>query len=388
MRLSCSLLLLLIGSVTLAACSGAESSGGIRRADGSKANEGVTPVDPSDTTPPAAAACPATVPAAKAISTTETNATDVRILLGGDVIYRDGTKVFRVNAKGPRSELYASADLVHSFADDSMLVTIESPNPPDAVLKIMPVGPTTGLPMTPDGKDGSERAITPLGWNAGGTYVFASDVDYLYVMADVDNQGDTIYRVAKSDPNQMTPLAQLNATLTDPQLAGTDVWFVRDAKRVYRVATAGGAGDPTKDPLGLPGVPGAPPAEPTEVFGIGYANCNLAVGGAHAFCSTGKVLEQRDLSGANLLTVLDAQKEATPSVLGAATYGDGTVFVRTLPSSPTDTMKNGIRAVKTGAGTPTETLVACGRETITAIAVDATMVVWAERGKGVFQAPR
>jgi hypothetical protein len=373
MRLSCTLLV--IGSITLAACSGVDGSGGIRRADGSNANGVAAPVDPSSTAPPAAA-CPATVPAAKAISTSETNATDVRLLLGGDVIYRDGTKVFRVNAKGPRIDLYASPDLVHSFADDSVLVTVESPNPPDAVLRFLPVGPTTGMP---DGKDGG-LTVTPPGSNAGGTYVFASDATSLYVKADVDNQGDTIYRLDKADPTQMTVLAQLEATVTDPQLAGTDVWFVRDAKRVYKVSMA--AGDPPKDPLALPG--GAP-SDPVEVFGIGYANCNLAVGGQHAFCSTGKALEQRDLTGANMLTVLDTQKDSTPAVLGSVTYGDDTVFVRTSAASPTDVMKNGIRAVKAGGA---ETLVACGREKINAIAVDGTSVVWAEQGKGVFQAPR
>ena len=33
-------------------------------------------------------------------------------------------------------------------------------------------------------------------------------------------------------------------------------------------------------------------------------------------------------------------------------------------------------------------LIACGREAITSIAVDANLVVWAEQGKGVFQAQR
>jgi hypothetical protein len=249
-------------------------------------------------------------------------------------------------------------------------------------VKVGPIGPTTGAPPGADGRNGPVLTVTPPGWNAGGTHVFASDETSLYVMADVDTLGETIYKVEKANPSQMTVLAQIDgAVLSDPQLAANAVWFVRDQKRVYKV---GLPADPEKDPIGLP----EEITPPVEVFGSGYASCKLAVGRAHAFCSTGNTLEQRDLSGANLLTVLDAYKGAAPSLLGAATFRDDTVFVRTLPSSATDLKKNGIRAVKAGGATQGESLLACGRETITAIAVDATSVVWAEQGKGVFQAPR
>jgi hypothetical protein len=253
-------------------------------------------------------------------------------------------------------------------------VTIESPNPPDAVLKVMPVGATTGQdPM----KLGAELTVTPDSWSAGGTYVFGSDATSLYVLADVTNQGDTIYKVSKADPNVRTVLAQIDgASLGDPQLAGSDVWFVRDQKRIYRVAQT----DDATDPLNVVSVAG--PA--TEVFGIGYADCKLAVGGSHAFCSTGKALEQRDLTGGNLETVLDAQKMSSPTLLGAAQFGTDTVFVRSLPSSATDALKNGIHAIK---GTDDKILV-CGREKINGFAADDTKVVWAEQGKGVFSAPR
>ena len=373
MRLS--LGLLVVGSLALVACGG-DDAGGIRR--GSLPGGETTPGDTTGTpgtTGPAAVTCPAGIAEAKALSETDRNARNVRIVASG-VIYQDGILILNVNPQTHvRTQLYSSPDLVNSFADDTVLVTIESPNAPDAVLKIMPVGPTTGeeppAPLT----------ATPAGWNAAGTYVFGSDATSFYVLADVTGQGDTIYKVSKADPNVMTVLASLNAPLGDPQLAGNDVWFVREQKRVYRVVQAAPAVDPA-NPLGV-GL--ETPAEPaTEVFGMGYADCKLAVGGKHAFCSTGTALEQRDLSGANLTTVLDPKKGAAPTLLGSAIYGTDTVFVRSLPAAPTDALKNGIRAV---SGT-TEKFVACGRETINAFAVGSTTVVWAEQGKGVFMAPR
>ena len=316
------------------------------------------------------------------MNTTDLNATDVH-LIPGAIIYRNDIKVIRIDTAtgGARSEAYVSPDLVHSYADADVIVTIESPNPPDAVVKVMPVGASTAMaPTAPAGGKLDPNGVltaTPPGWSAGGTTVFASDATSFYVLADVDNQGDTIYKVSKADPNQMQQLANLDqSTLGSPQLAGTDVWFTRDQKRVYKVAQTVDTNDPSGATL--------TPSEATEIFGIGYANCNLAVGGTHTYCSTGKALEQRDLTGGDLQTVLDAQKMADPTVLGAALFGSDTVFVRSLPSSATDALKNGIHAIK---GT-NDTLLACGREKINDVAADATTVVWAEQGKGVFSAPR
>ncbi|MDB5216122.1 MAG: hypothetical protein JWO86_4049 [Myxococcaceae bacterium] len=370
--------LLLAGSVALVACSGDDGGGLKLSSNPANASAAGTPAGgstPSAATGPAAVACPATVPAATAISATDINATDVHIIPGA-IIFRSDSKVIRIDtaAGGTRSEPYVSPDLVHSFADADVIVTIESPNPPDAVLKVMPVG---GATMDPNNKTDGALTTTPAGWSAGGTRVFASDATDLYVLADVANQGDTIYRVSKADPNQMTQLANLDqSTLGDPQLAGTDVWFTRDQKRVYKVTQT--PTDPA-NPLG-----GSTASDPTEIFAIGYATCNLAVGGQHSFCSTGKALEQRDLTGGNLETVLDAQKMAAPTLLGAAQFGTDTVFVKSLPSTATDALKNGIHAIK---GTDDKLLV-CGRETINAFAADDTQVVWAEQGKGVFSAPR
>jgi hypothetical protein len=373
MRLS--LGLLVAGSVALVACSGDDGVGSIRR--GAPPGGGA-PVDPNAgaavAAAPASVACPATVAAPTALSTVDTNATDVRIV-GGVVFYRDGARVLAIDpVSGARHELYTSPDLVHSFVDDAVVATVESPNPPDAVLRIRPA--TGATPADPT-KLGADLTVTPDGWSAGGTTVFGSDATSLYVLADVTNQGDTIYKVSKADPSVMTALTQLDAaSLGDPQLAGTDVWFVRDQKRVYQIIQTVDA----TDPLNVTSTPG--PA--TEIFGLGYADCKLAVGGSHAFCSTGTALEQRSLTGGDLQTVFDAQKVAAPTRLGAPLFETGTVFVRSVPSSPSDALKNGIHAVK---GTD-DRLVACGRETINALAADSTSVVWAEQGKGVFRASR
>jgi len=377
--------LLLVGSFALVACGGDDDTSGLRfgnGAPGSGAPGGAAAAAGGTTSPasgPTAPACPGTVPAATAVSATDLNATDVH-LIPGAIIFRNDIKVIRVDttAGGARSEAYVSPDLVHSYADKDVIVTIESPNPPDAVVKVMPVGASTPGAMDPNQKlEPGGLSATPPGWSAGGTTVFASDSTSFYVLADVTGQGDTIYKVSKADPNQMTQLANLDqSSLGSPQLSGTDVWFTRDQKRVYKVAQTVDPNDPSGATL--------TPSDATEIFGIGYANCNLAVGGSHTYCSTGKALEQRDLTGGDLQTVLDAQKMADPTVLGAALFGNDTVFVRSLPSSATDALKNGIHAIK---GTD-DKLLACGRETINDVAADDTTVVWAEQGKGVFSAPR
>jgi hypothetical protein len=371
--------LLLVGSVALVACSG-DDGGGLQTgpAPGTAPATGTpaTGSNPASAPGPVAPACPASVPAATTINAADINATDVH-LIPGAIMYRSDHTVIRIDAvSGARTEPYVSPDLVHSFVDADVIVTIESPNPPDAVLNVMPVGGTSG--MDPNKLGGAAPlTVTPASWSAGGTYVFASDATSFYVLADVATQGDTIYKVSKADPNQMTQLANIDqSSLGDPQLSGTDIWFTRDQKRVYKVTQTADPADPTGATLTA--------SDATEIFAIGYATCNLAVGGAHAFCSTGKALEQRDLTGANLQTVLDAQKMSSPTLLGAAQFGTDSVFVRSLPSSATDAFKNGIHAIK---GTDDKLLV-CGREAINGFAADDTKVVWAEQGKGVFSAPR
>jgi hypothetical protein len=371
--------LMLVGSVSLVACSG-DDGGGIQRGNG----KGTTApggdsagggIGGSGAPVVAPVTCPAGVGEAKSIAQ-DTDAADVRVV-NANVVYRQGPTVFKVDPKtGVRTQLYTSPDLVRSFIDETVLVTIESPNPPDAVIKVMPAGPST------DQLDPAPLTVTPATWNAAGSYIFASDPTSLYAMADTTT-GDTIYKISKADPNAMTVLANLEAaSLADAQLVGSDVWFVREQKRVYKIAQDAPV-DPA-NPLEIPGVA----SPPTEVFSMENANCQLAVGGSSTFCSTGKALEQRDMKGANLRTVFDPAKAAAPSLLGSAIYGTDTVFVRSLPQGTTDLLKNGIRSIKMNGTVAEEKFVACGRETITSFAVDSTMVAWTEKGKGVFTAPR
>lgn len=373
--------LVFVSSFFLGACSGAES-GTLRRSP-----SGSAPVDTNDPTgdtgptgsTTAAIACPADVPAAKALGTA-TDPADVHFAQG-NIVYRDARKVYRIKADGTgNGEIYTNENLIRSYADDTSLVAIEeTPADPAAVIKIMPIGETTGS----DGKPVATLPVTLTpGWNAAGTFVFASDAQYLYFLADVPNLGDTIYKVAKQGL-AMTVLAQLNAPLTDPLLSGTDVWFVRDARRVYKVAQTAvaipGEEPPVKD--------GTQPQQAQEIFSMGYADCRLAVGGDKTYCSTGAALETRDLKGANMATVLDGTKAKAPFTLGPAMYTD-TLLLRTLPSTATDPLKHGIRAVKVDGASATEKTIACGREPIGAFAASASFVVWAEKGKGLFSAPR
>jgi len=372
--------LVFVSSFILGACSGAES-GTLRRSP-----SGSAPVDTNDPsgdtgqtgTTTAAIACPSDVAAPTALGNA-TDPADVHFAQG-NVVYRDALKVYRIKPDGTgNGEIYTSANLIRSYADDTNLVAIEeTPADPTAVIKIMPIGETTG----PDGKPlvTAPVTLTP-GWNAAGTYVFASDAQYLYFLADVPNKGDSIYKVAKQGL-AMTLLAQLDAPLTDPLLSGTDVWFVRDARRVYKVAqtaTAAPGEEPLRDIT--------QPQPATEIFAMGYADCRLAVGGDKTYCSTGSALETRDLKGANVATVLDGTKAKAPFTLGPAMYTD-TLLLRTLPSTAADPLKHGIRAVKVDGTAATEKTIACGREPIGAFAASASLVVWAEKGKGLFSAPR
>src|SRR5438067_723200 len=82
------------------------------------------------------------------------------------------------------------------------------------------------------------------------------------------------------------------ATITDAQLVYPNVWFVRGQKRVYEVvqsALEDGNGD----------IVGLKPQPATEIFASASDACRLAVGGQAAFCSDGKALTRRDLTGAN-----------------------------------------------------------------------------------------
>lgn len=105
-----------------------------------------------------------------------------------------------------------------------------------------------------------------------------------------------------------------------------------------------------------------------------------------AFCSVGSAVERRDLTGANPKTILDAEKSMTQARFGATIAHDGALYVRS--EAPDATVNHVIRAITPKADAVEEKLVACGRGTVTGIAVDRTNVVWTEENAGVFIALR
>ncbi len=142
---------------------------------------------------------------------------------------------------------------------------------------------------------------------------------------------------------------------------------MRDSKRVFQLSL-----DDTQQQQ-----------TPTEVFGIGYDACDLAVGTAHAYCSTTGVIEQRDLTGGSPKELLDAMKSSIASPFGTAVAQADGVLVRSATGDPA--LKDIIRSV---GSTGDEHLVACGRGPIAGIATDGTNVAWVETGAGLFAAKR
>jgi hypothetical protein len=344
---------------------------------------GNEPSGPTETSPPPPAkpSCPADVPPATTI-TAEPDARDVRVV-GGAAIFTSGNAIVRVGVDGTgRKAIYESPSLVRSFSDNDLMLVIESPDPPNAVLRIVATsgGTSTGgaLPTDPKG------LTLPTNWNAAGSYGFASNATSFYVVADVVNQGETLIMIDKAT-GAMRTLATFNSTITDPQIVSDHLWFVRDNRRVFKLEL--GYEAPT-----LPGVPpdtgNGIPGEPREVFGIGYDQCNLTVGEAFAYCSTGPALEQRELTGANPKTILDAQKSKTPATIGAGVWASNTLYLRS--AAPDPNLGHVIRSVRTldDNGTIEEKLMACGRDTISSLTFDARSVVWVEKGKGIFAAAR
>ncbi|MBX3224810.1 MAG: hypothetical protein KF795_30120 [Labilithrix sp.] len=312
------------------------------------------------------------------------DARDVRIA-GTAVFYQAGAKVFRVLKDGTaKKELYTSPDLVRTYVDKTAMVLIEStPDGPEATLRVIKAikpadkdgqpAPEPAFPDFPTAADGATPGVTAAtDFNAAGTRVFASDESSFYLLADT-GAGDTIFKVSKDNPNNRTALAQSANVITNPQIASSAVWYVRDQQRIFKVALADEEN-------------GIEQGEPTEVFGIGYASCSLAVNETAAFCSVGSAVERRDLTGANPKTILDAQQSKTQALFGATIARDGTLFVRS--AAPDEKVKHVIRALKPSGDSADESFVACGRGTVTDLAVDGTSVAWTEEGAGVFLAPR
>jgi hypothetical protein len=361
------------------ACGG-PSEGTLRRSSvasdqGSGAAEApATSDDPSGGTP--APACPTGLAVAKQVGA-ETGAEDLR-LVGSSLVFRAGTNVVRVGVDGSaRDVVYTSPDLVKAFADRISLLAIESPDPPNAVLRIVELpDAASGAGGSADPGAGTVKGAgiaVPTGLVAASTFVFGSDAAAFYLVSDGAN-GDAIYRFDRATL-ALTTLAEVEGVVSDPQLTTGGVWYVRDQKRVYMLDLGYvDPGDPTE---------GATPKEPAEMFGIGYDTCNLAVGSNHAYCSTTSQIEQRELTGGNPRTLLEADQTEVRSPFGTARSSGDAVVVRGATGDPA--LKDVIRIV---GPTGDEELLACGRATVTAMTADEQHVAWAEAGGGVFVAPR
>jgi hypothetical protein len=285
-------------------------------------------------------------------------------------------------------EIYASPDLIRAYVDQTAMLVVEATaDTTDATLRVIPSTPaaegaTAEFPDFPAADEqaglldvlgrGDGRSVA-TNFNAAGTRVFASDETSFYLLADTAN-GDALVQVSKENPAAQTTLASSPNVITNAQLANGALWYVRDGNRIFKLTLPDEAN-------------GVVPGEPTEVFGIAYASCSLAVGADAAFCSVGSGVERRDLSGANPTTILDAQRSVTGARFGAAMAEGGTLFVRS--DAPDAKVKHVIRVVKAGpGGAADERLAACGRSLVTDMAIDATNVVWTEQDGGVFIATR
>jgi len=352
MRLASLFVLLAAGS--LVACSADEAGGIVRKGHGAAADgdakAGGSEADPSGGASggaASAAVCPSDVTAPVQIAT-DADATNVRVV--GDAVYfQTSTKVVRVGKDGTgRKEIYESADLVRAFADGGALLTIESPDPPNASLKVT-------------GATGNTFEIgTDL--NAASTYAFAADANGFYVLTD-SAEGDVIYRLDKRNPQGLETIAEIAGVVSSPQIAGGALWYVVDQTHVMKLALDGGGA-------------------PAEVFAIGGGTCNLAIDPGHAYCATSSAIEARDLVGGTSTTLLDSQKSKVRAPFGSAISASSGIVVL---SKGEGTVKNLLRSVSAAGA---ERIVACGRDTIDTSAADATSVAWSEAGKGVFLAPR
>jgi hypothetical protein len=332
----------------MAACSDAPSETKPRNVGGgASSSSGGTPGSsgtPGSTGP----ACPTGIAAPVQLATDAT-ASDVRIV-GASIFFRVGDKVVKVGQNGSgRADVYTSPDLVSVFTDGTTLVNVESPNPPDAVLRIGAAGSDPG---------GFTEVGTNL--NAASTLVFGADAKSFYLVADADN-GDVLYKVDKENPGGIDTVAETGGVVTDPQVVGSTLWYVKDQTQIYKLVLDGAS-------------------EPALVATVD-GGCSLAVGATHLYCATGGVLEQRDLAGANAQKLFDETTSKLPSAFGASVTSGDTVVSRS--ASGEGALKNVVRSVAAG----TEGVVACGRDAIGSMSTDGTSAAWIETGKGVFLAP-
>jgi hypothetical protein len=305
---------------------------------------GTTPGGSSGGVLPAGPSCPPNLPAPASIAT-DAEATDVRVV--GDTIYfRVGTKLVRVGRDGAgRKDVYTSENLIRTFVSGKTFVAVESPDPPNAVLRIGDIGAEPGA---------LDEINTDL--VAAGFVVFGADDASVYAVAD-NAGGDSIYKVGKENAGGVEVVTETGGVVTDPQLAGGALWYVKDQKEIYKLPLAGG--------------------EPALLATV-EAGCNLAVGTAHLFCSSGGTVEQRDLSGANPTKLFDTETSKVKLGFGPGVATADSMILRSSGEGP---LKSVLRSVASGSA---ERVIACGRDPIGALSVDGQAVAWTEAGKGVF----
>src|SRR6185436_70767 len=111
--------------------------------------------------------------------------------------FRTGTKVVRIKKDGTgRSDVFTSKDLVHAFTDGTTLVTVESPNPPNAAIRVAALG-----------QNPNDAPRIDTDFVAASTNVFGSDATSLYAVGETDG-GDNIYKVAKTDAGGVNTLVE------------------------------------------------------------------------------------------------------------------------------------------------------------------------------------
>jgi hypothetical protein len=153
----------------------------------------------------------------------------------------------------------------------------------------------------------------------------------------------------------------VGGVVTDYQVVGGTIWYVRDSKDIFRIATEGDN------------------REPTLVASVG--GCRLGVGSNNLFCTYDGFVEQRDLAGGGARRALDAAISKVPVAFGGAPAMSGDALV--LRSSGDGPFKNVLRSYVGGV----EKLVACGRDEIGALVTDGAVAAWIETNRGVFVAP-
>jgi hypothetical protein len=196
----------------------------------------------------------------------------------------------------------------------------------------------------------------------------AADKNGFIVLGETADKGAAIYRVGTD--STMTALVPADGSvLTNLQLTPSALWFVKDGTHVNKIDLA--ASGP--DGLDLADLTGEA-ATAKEAFTVDAKGCNLVITGEKALCVQTALIDERDLTGANVTPVLDLTKSAIKDPFGVGVAaGDGLVVASS----------GAIRAVKSGS----EGILACGRTNVDSFDVGASTVVWAD-AQGVWSAAR